>query len=336
MATIKALIELGCEVYVVHWDDKKLTPYKMPNLPKLHQYPRSLQSLDSLRSLTSRVDPDITVVSGWQDSVYLEIIKCLRKQNKTVVLGIDQQWYGTIKQHIAATLGKFKYFKRLYSHVWIPGVYQYEYARKLGFEKDDIVFDLYSADLPLFKSVFEQRFLNNTYPLPHRFLYVGRYEAVKGLDTLLTAWQHLGEERQDWDLHLVGNGSLREKLSSTSGIVVKDFMQPEDLISEVLKAGCFVMPSKGEPWGVVAHEMAATGLPLIASNVVGSASSFLIHGLNGYLFNKSNAFQLTQAMRQIINHTKEDLINMGQASSLLSERISPLTSAKNLLSVINK
>jgi glycosyltransferase involved in cell wall biosynthesis len=44
------------------------------------------------------------------------------------------------------------------------------------------------------------------------------------------------------------------------------------------------MPSKKEPWGVVLHEMAIAGLPLLASENVGAASAFLREGENGKVF----------------------------------------------------
>ena len=37
--------------------------------------------------------------------------------------------------------------KKYFSHGWVAGIYQFEYDRKLGFEKDKIIFDLYSADI---------------------------------------------------------------------------------------------------------------------------------------------------------------------------------------------
>ncbi len=95
---------------------------------------------------------------------------------------------------------------------------------------------------------------------------------------LLQAWQQLGAKEGDWELHLIGNGSLKAQLEATAGVVLKDFMQPEQLILEVANTGCFLLPSRGEPRGVVAHEFAAAGLPLILSDSVGAAGTFLISG----------------------------------------------------------
>jgi len=93
MATIKALVEAGSEIYVVHWDDKKLTPYRMPIYRNVYSYPYSQQTVGSLILLATTLQPDITVVSGWQDKVYLKVARHLRQQGCVVVSGLDGQWH---------------------------------------------------------------------------------------------------------------------------------------------------------------------------------------------------------------------------------------------------
>lgn len=336
MATMKALIELGAELHVVHWDKNNRTPIKIPEMRELHKYPRSEQSMESLKILVKKISPHVTVVSGWQDPTYFKIARYLRQQNHLVVSGFDDQWHGSPRQFLAAGLGRVGFFYRYFSHAWVAGSYQYEYARRLGFKKKDIVFDLYSADLPLFDIAYQQRLANRNKPYPHRFLFVGRFEPIKGLETLFAAWRSLIAQRGDWELHLIGAGSLKDLLTREPGVVVKDFMQPAQLIPEILNAGCFVLPSKGEPWGVVVHEMSTAGLPLIVSDAVGASASFVISGFNGYIFRRSDSAHLARAMKRIMEHSNEDLELMGQASYQLSQRIRPMTSAGNLLSVIDQ
>lgn len=335
MATIRSLAERGFEVHVVHWDHKKQTPYKTPVVPNVFMYSRSELSVEQIRILAKNIAPVLTVVSGWMDRGYMSVAKQLRLEGLPVVVGFDDQWHGTLKQWLAIILGWVGYFSRFYSHAWVAGLYQFEYARRLGFEKKNIIYDLYSADLCLFSQAYNDNRENKQNNYPHRFLFVGRFEPVKGLDVLLHAWQELGAKKGDWELHLIGNGSLKAQLEATAGVVVKDFMQPEQLMQEVANAGCFLLPSSGEPWGVVVHEFAAAGLPLIVSDVVGAASAFLISGLNGYSFRVNDPKALANGMHQIINMTDQELQAMAVSSHALSQRITPETSAGNLLSVLN-
>lgn len=333
MATIKLLAEIGVDVYVVYWDNMTLTPYRIPDYNRVIKYPRSEHSVDSLQMLARSVDPDITVVSGWMDKAYLSLAALLRKKGKSVVVGFDGQWNGTMKQHFAALLGLCGYFSSFFSHAWVAGVYQYEYARKLGFVKERIILDLLSADVALFENKYHNCYELKKVDYPHRFLFVGRFEDIKGLDVLVNAWEMVSKEKKDWELYLVGNGSLKEKLLATSEIVVKDFMQPEELVEEIVGAGCLVLPSRSEPWGVVVHEFAAAGLPLIVSDKVGSAVSFLIPGMNGYSFKANDAKSLAKSILDVIRSEDKMLFEMSNVSYQLSLRVTPATSAYNLLSV---
>jgi len=334
MATIRELAERGIEVHVVHWDHKKKTPYKAPVVPNVLLYNRSELSVKQIKSLAKNIAPSVTIVSGWMDRGYMSVAKQLRLEGLSVVVGFDDQWHGTPKQWLAVALGWVGFFSQFYSHAWVAGSYQFEYAHRLGFNKKNIVYDLYSADLRVFNQAYKNSKEDKQRQYPHRFLFVGRFEPVKGLNVLLQAWEQLGTKKGDWELHLIGNGSLKAQLDATAGVVIKDFMQPEQLMQEVATAGCFLLPSRGEPWGVVVHEFAASGLPIIVSDVVGASSAFLISGFNGFSFKVNDSKALADRMHLIINMTNQELYAMAVSSHSLSQRITPETSAGNLLSII--
>ena len=71
IATIRALVERGAEVHILHWDHKKLTPYQFPKLPNVYMYERSKSTVDLMKALATKIAPDITVISGWNDKGYL-------------------------------------------------------------------------------------------------------------------------------------------------------------------------------------------------------------------------------------------------------------------------
>ena len=55
----------------------------------------------------------------------------------------------------------------------------------------------------------------------------------------------------------------------------------KEIIRYLRKSCGFILPSKYEPWGVVVHEAACSGLPLILSDSVGSRNELLINNHNG-------------------------------------------------------
>jgi len=334
IAVIKEIIRNGYDVHLVHWGNKKKTPYKIPNLSNLYLYNRAGLSLNKLENLVTKIAPDLIVVSGWMDKAYLLLARKFIKKGVPIVAGFDSQWEGSFRQLVATLLGKIGFFKSFFSHAWVPGPCQFEYARRIGFKKNEIIFDLLSADLYLWNKIYKLCKKNKLIKYPHRFLYVGRFSKEKGLDTLIKAWSLLGKNKKDWDLKLVGSGPLFVQLKRTKGIIVEEFIQPDNLIYEALGSGCFILPSSYEPWGVVVHEFASSGLPLIISDVVGAGKTFLIHGLNGFKFKAKDPADLAKKMELIIDMDDKRLYRMGFESHNLAQRITPSSAASNLLSII--
>lgn len=333
MATIRELsLRYEVELHVVHWDKKKLTPYQHPSIVNVSFYGRSCYSTAGLKELALKVNPDLIVCSGWMDKGYLHVAKIFRKNDVPVVAGLDGHWNGTLKQRIAAFFSF--YLRRHFSHAWVAGANQFEFARRLGFKNKQVIFDVYSADIDSFNISYERSKLKKENQYPHRFLFVGRFEQVKAVDLLVEAWNRISDERNDWELHFIGNGSMKDYLQQQDFISVKDFMQPETLVDEIAQAGCFVLPSRSEPWGVVIHEFAAAGLPLLCSNVCGANQTFLINGTNGYSFESENVDSLARRMIRIIESSDKELLAMSESSHRLAQRITPSTAAANLISIL--
>jgi glycosyltransferase involved in cell wall biosynthesis len=196
------------------------------------------------------------------------------------------------------------------------------------------VFDLYSCDYDLFNKVSDALDHKHT-DYPGYFLFVGRFTHVKGIDILLKAYQIYQKSfGGDWKLICVGNGDLGHLLESEPGIEVKDFANQQELAELCGRSGVFVLPSRHEPWGVVVHEFAAAGLPLLLSDKVGAMSSFFIEGFNGLSFTNNSIEALCEAMVVLSRKADQELWQMGENSRRLASRITPATSAANLISVV--
>ena len=169
---------------------------------------------------------------------------------------------------------------------------------------------------------------------PHQFIFVGRLERVKSIDVLVKVWSRLGRKRKDWELVVIGSGSLEKELLGLKAVKHFQFQQPEQLSRHLEMAGCFVLPSRKEPWGVVIHEHAAAGLPLICSDACGAAETFLISSMNGYSYPADDHLALENRMLRIINSPDYKLIEMSKSSHQIGQRIAASTSAANLLSIL--
>jgi glycosyltransferase involved in cell wall biosynthesis len=93
----------------------------------------------------------------------------------------------------------------------------------------------------------------------------------------------------------------------------------------VLEAcGVFVLPSTYEPWGVVVHEHACAGFPLLLSTAVGAADRFLVEGENGHRFIAGDKGTLKNMMRMLMLSSNDELRAMGQRSAELGAQWTPV------------
>lgn len=322
--------EYDAEVHVVHWDHKKLTPYAPPTIAGINYYNRSDYNYKKLKNLVLEINPDIVYVSGWMDKDYLSICKLLKRSGIPIVAGCDTQWKGTIKQVLGSVYFRL-FLKKKFNFIWVAGPYQYEYARMLGFRKNEIIFNCLTADVDLFNNDS----INNSgkTKCSRKFLFLGRFEKVKGIDLLLSAWSDIADKK-GWTLTFIGSGSYNEKLENREDLKVKNFMQPEDLAVEVRKYSYLILPSITEPWALVIQEMMAAGLPVLASDTCGAAPVFIIPNYNGKIFKTNSLESLINSINEIINLNDKNLQIMSKNAQERSNLITPTIVAASFISVL--
>lgn len=135
-----------------------------------------------------------------------------------------------------------------------------------------------------------------------RFLFVGRIAPEKGVELLLDAYRRYVEASSgnSWELRIVGGPLDRSFLSRVrlAGAEAVGPLEGRALVREYQSAGCLVVPSHREPWGLVVNEALASGLPVVASSAVGSAWSLIRNGANGSIVETGSPSALAEAMRQ--------------------------------------
>jgi glycosyltransferase involved in cell wall biosynthesis len=326
----KEYSKLGNAVHAFYLDKKRQTPYVPDEIDNVFYYPKGDFTKSFLLKKIIELNPTILLVCGWSDKDYLYIARYFkRKKIIPVVCPIDTQFTKRIKQFFGFIIAPF-YIKSAFTHIWIPGARQYEFARLLGYSKSKIVFNSLSCDVELFSKVkVESKLLL----YPKRFLFVGRFNKLKGLELLVEAWNSIFEKK-GWILTLVGNGPDKNKLQGYEGIEVIDFMDQEKLINLAQESGCFILPSIYEPWALVIHEFAAAGLPIICSDACGASVSFVVKGFNGFIFKSRSVIDLRQKLISIISCDDKELIRMSYNSKKLAKSITPEISAASFLSVL--
>lgn len=331
-ACFAELLKKCYAVHVFRYPVNKEAPFVFANTPRLNVYDRTQFNHAKLLDEILRIRPDLIVCSGWTDKDYLKVCKEFFGKIPTVV-AFDNQWKGTIRQW-AACLVASKLLRSKFSHCWVPGERQKTFAKRLGFKSGDILLNFYSADLSFFANIYLHIHEIKVKKIPHRFIFVGRYYDFKGITDLWDAFIQLQDEwPNDWELWCLGTGT--KHLMKHEKIKHFGFVQPKDLGNYMKDAGVFVLPSWKEPWGVVVHEFAAAGFPLLLSDEVGAADVFLKPGENGLVFKARDVNSLKNLMQKIILMKDEDLVKMGELSHRLATSISPGIWADTLLKLMH-
>jgi glycosyltransferase involved in cell wall biosynthesis len=332
LACVEELLRApGIEVHIVRWQVNKEAPFAFAFPAGLKIYNRADLSVPQLHELLQKIGPSAIYCSGWIDKGYMEACKPY-KGKIPVIVGFDNQWKGTARQQLARLISPFRILNH-FSHCWVPGQLQVSYALKLGFKPGKILTGFYSCDYNFFQQQYLADKDSKQADFPKRFIYAGRYVQHKGITDLWDAFTELQDEfPNDWELWCLGTGDVAPRVHPK--IRHFGFVQPAEMNAYLRDTGVFVLPSHFEPWGVVVHEFAAAGFPIVCTDEVGAATAFVENNINGYIYKSGDKQALKQALLKIVNADLSSLIRMGESSVKKAGRITPKIWAQKLISVL--
>jgi len=110
-----------------------------------------------------------------------------------------------------------------------------------------------------------------------RFLYVGRLAQIKNVADAIRAFRRA--DHAGWTFRIVGTGpdeaSLRALAGDDTRISFVGSRTYTRLGADFAESDVLILPSSGEPWGLVVNEALGFGLRVIASDQVGAAYDLL-------------------------------------------------------------
>ena len=204
----KLVEEHDVEVDLVRWPVNREAPFSITVHERVNLIERGSMNREGMIALLE-ANPSIVLTSGWVDKDYLAVCKVARKRGIPTVMCSDTAWRGDLRQWVAVVIARF-WLKSTFSHAWVSGEKQAEYARKLGFDPECIATGFYAADVDAFQPIGARLSTEKTAEYPHRFLCVARYIETKGHQYLCEAFAELADAGQakDWELWCVGTGEL--------------------------------------------------------------------------------------------------------------------------------
>ena len=148
-----------------------------------------------------------------------------------------------------------------------------------------------------------------------RFLFIGRIMKEKGIDELLAVVKRLLKEGAPCSLDVLGQyeEDYKERLEEAQkeGWLRYHGSQP-DVRPFIAASDCFVLPSYHEGMANTNLECAASGRPIITSNIPGCKEA-VIDGVSGYTCEPKDVESLYGMMKKILETPREERIRMGIA-----------------------
>jgi len=285
-----------------------------------------------LWSHLSQLDPEVVLVPGYYTLPALAAAFWAKLHRRTSILMTESTaddhtrvaWKEAIKSLLIRTL---------FDSAITGGTAHRRYLQQLGFPTNRIgrFYDVVDNTFLANRAQVLRRQPPGDFDLPETyFLYVGRLAEEKNVHGLVQAWLAYRQGGGTWPLVLVGDGpeaqSLRDLAAASAfapDIHFAGHKSSRDLPPFYAFAGCFVLPSSREPWGLVVNEAMATGLPVLVSARCGCAEDLVDPARNGFTFDPSQDGNLLGRLHQVSCTSLEALMAMRVHSSNLIARYTP-------------
>ena len=176
-----------------------------------------------------------------------------------------------------------------------------------------------------------------------RILYVGRLDALKGVDLLIDAFAILVHRGLDVDLQIVGGGTADEfrrvlgrisKLRLTDRVKLPGALPQSELPAIYSNADCIVAPSFHETFGLAVLEAAACGTPAVAADVDG-LRSIVVDNETGYLIRDRDPVLYADKIIQIVGN-RDAQFTMSDAARKRAQTFSWDSTVNGLVDVYNR
>jgi glycosyltransferase involved in cell wall biosynthesis len=274
------------------------------------------------------------LVNGYNDVGRLRIIRWCHRHQIPVMMWGDSNIRGDLARGVKARV-KRMYLKHLIHRVdaVLPcGRLGKEYFQKYGADPTRMFFMPYEPDYSLIQqlpneAVDSARGRFGLDPMRRRIVFSGRLIDVKRPDMLVDAFIRIAGQRPDWDLLIIGDGSMKAELERrvpaelSKRVIWTGFLNDQSAISALYRSSdVLALPSSYEPWALVINEAVAAGLAVVSSDVVGAAWELVRDGVNGRTFPPGDLNKLVYCLQDVTTSGRTDVMKAASAQVLADWR----------------
>ena len=236
------------------------------------------------------------------------------------ILNIKYIWWNEIIIHTPINKGfvnklRKKSFKNAYAFL-VSGTLAKEFIQSYDVDSDKILIlpnavdnDLYINYYNKFKNQKDK--FRDSYNISENdfvFLYIGQFIKRKNMMLMLESFKKAKESDKNIKLFLVGGGEEYEKINNyiklnnlENDVVVKEFLQTEELSKIYTLSDALIIVSESEPWGMVVNEAMCFGLPILSSYTIGASADLVDKNVGIIVNNYQDADILSKELLNLKN-----------------------------------
>ena len=147
-----------------------------------------------------------------------------------------------------------------------------------GVPKNKVILNPLGCDLSLFNRASLVKTSTDV-----NLLFIGQQSYHKGFDILIKVFESLLQTCPQANLTVIGPGGDWAKKDRPKNIRCRGMLTHSEIVAELERADCLILPSRCESFGLVVLEALASGTPVIVSKRAGSSMA-VKEGHNGWLF----------------------------------------------------
>lgn len=297
---VALLRETGCKLIDTEMERRGMNPLRDISLLKRYQ------------KLLNTEKPDLVITYTIKPNIYGSAVCCMKKIPYAVNitgLGTAFEGQGVLRKMVTA-MYKFALKK--------AKVVFFENAGNMQMFIDEKIIRKEQAKILNGAGVNLERYRVLPYPddtEETRFLFMGRVMAEKGVDELFEVMRMLRKDGVNCSLDMLGgfdeNYSEKIKEAEAEGWLRYHGYQ-SDVRPFIERCHCFVLPSWHEGMANTNLECAASGRPVITSNIHGCLEA-VEDGVSGYLCDVKNSRSLFDAMKRVTELSVTERRAMGLA-----------------------
>jgi len=197
-------------------------------------------------------------------------------------------------------------------------------------------------NIEVFPNFLDDKFLEDgvspALPESKRIVYVGRLVEGKGIFDLI--WAFANAFKKDWELILVGAGSLESKVRDYAAeLDVADRVVMTGAVNDVrpflVSAQIFAFCSNSEGFPNALMEAMAQGLCCVSYDCNAGPSELIIDGKNGFLIDVGDKVAFKDKLVEL-SHNPELMMTVAKAAKSVRQLYCQESAGKRFLSLLNR